>query len=116
MTVYNTAVKSIIHELIMNNTFDSELFYNLNFELTLQAKFVQRQDKMYTIEVHNRIEQIMSLFYFLGLWHGDDRDNVRKWSLKIIHLLTYGYFPLSLVAGALTDDNETVYFQELHQQ
>lgn len=62
---------------------------------------------MYTVKVHNRIDQIISMFYFIGLWHSKSRTMILNWFLKIWHLTVYGYYPFSLVMGALTCVNET---------
>lgn len=62
---------------------------------------------MYTIKVHKRIEQIISVFYFMGLWHDDRENNFRKWVFRIYHIVIYGYFPVSLIAEAFTSDNES---------
>lgn len=60
----------------------------------------------YNIKVPPRIEQIIYLFYLIGLWQDDNRTNFRKWVWKIFHLAVYVYYPVSLAVGALTNDNE----------
>lgn len=62
---------------------------------------------MYTITVPKRIEQIISLFHFIGYWRNDDGRDIRKWILQLWHLVTYVLFVLLLAAGAFTSDNET---------
>lgn len=63
---------------------------------------------MYSIQVPARINQIISVFYFLGLWQGDNGRVLRKRVSKILHLLVYMYCPISLVAEvAFKSDNVT---------
>lgn len=62
---------------------------------------------MHNITVHPRINQIISLFYFIRLWRF---DNVSDFSLtisKVVHLIVYVYYPVSLMAGAFINDNES---------
>ncbi len=62
---------------------------------------------MHTVEVHTRIEKIISLFYFIGFWHDENRSKLLNWILRSWHLVVYGYYPFSLVAGALICDSDT---------
>lgn len=61
--------------------------------------------KMYNIEVHNRIQQIISVFYFTGLWHDQNRTKFIKFILSVWHLALYAYYPISLIGGALSSAN-----------
>lgn len=61
---------------------------------------------MYNIEVPKRIHQIVSLFYFIGLWQAENVSDFRKWITKILFLVVFVYYPVSLAAGAFTNDNE----------
>lgn len=61
---------------------------------------------MFTIKVHKRIEQIISVFYILGLWHDQSRINCGKWNISVLHLVIYIYYPCSLVVGSLESDND----------
>lgn len=62
---------------------------------------------MYTIEVHSRIDQILSMFYFIGLWYDPNRHTIFKRILSIWHVALYAYYPFSLVIGAYQSDNDT---------
>lgn len=62
---------------------------------------------MYTVVVHNRIDQIISTFCLIGLWHDRNRTKFRRCILSIWHLAVYAYYPLSLAIGAHTSENET---------
>lgn len=60
---------------------------------------------MYTLKVPTRINQIFSVFYFIGMW-SVNQTNFRKWFLKTLYLIVYTYYPASIIAGACTNDNE----------
>lgn len=66
---------------------------------------------MYTVGIDRRIDQMISLFYYIGLWHDKTRIRILKWILTSWHLLVYGYYPFSLVIGALIceDHNEAIF-------
>lgn len=65
---------------------------------------------MYKVGVHRRLEQVISIFHFIGLWH-DDNDHSKnkylKWAKIIWHLTVYGYYPFSLALGALHCESDT---------
>lgn len=62
---------------------------------------------MYTIEVHIRIQSIINGFYFIGLWHDHNQNKFRKGFFKIWHIALFGYYPISLIGGAILSDNNT---------
>lgn len=69
---------------------------------------MQQGKKMFRIEVHNYIEQIISFFLRIGFWHRKQEDTVRgwrRWRLKIFYSIYYGLFPISSATGALISDN-----------
>ncbi len=76
-------------------------------EKTLQLAVIKQQHAMLTVEVHTRIDKLISMFYFIGLWHDENRSKLLRWILSSWHLIVYGYYPFSLVAGALICDNDT---------
>lgn len=61
------------------------------------------------------INHMMSLFYFLGLWHRDDEPTVRETMVKLFFSIYYFLFPMSVMGGGiLTDDkNESVFLVEI---
>lgn len=58
---------------------------------------------MNIIEVPPLINQIISVFYFMRLWR---RDHVSYFS-KLVQIVVYMYYPVSLMAAAFTNDDET---------
>lgn len=62
---------------------------------------------MYNIEVHKRVEQTISLFYFIGVWHDENRSDFHKWCLNIMHLLVCISYTTSVAVAAFTSDNIT---------
>lgn len=67
---------------------------------------------MYTIKVHNRVDQVISVFHFIGLWSNDNWTDFRKFSLRMWYLCSHVCLPMSLAAGAITSENwiETIFF------
>ncbi len=63
--------------------------------------------KMSNIEVPHRFNQIISLFHFIRFWRCDSISNFNSTISKIVHLIVYVYYPVSLMVGAFTNDNET---------
>lgn len=61
---------------------------------------------MPNIDVPPRIHQIISLFHCIRLWRSDDVSYSNSMISKILHLVVYIYYPVSLMAGAFTNDNE----------
>lgn len=61
---------------------------------------------MFKIEGHKQIDRIISVFYFIGLWHGN-RNVFCNWASKIWHIVVYVYYPIALLLGGLISDNET---------
>lgn len=62
---------------------------------------------MYNIKLPERINQIISVFHFLGLWQGNDKTIFRKKISRILNVVVYAYYPISLAAGSYFSDNET---------
>lgn len=62
---------------------------------------------MHTITVPRRINQIISLFYFIRLWRCDAVSDFSIMISRIVHLIVYIYYPVSLMTGAFTNDNES---------
>lgn len=60
---------------------------------------------MYFIEISNGINNIISLFYRLGLWHRGDEPTVKETRIKVFYLVYHLLFPISLMAGAITCDS-----------
>lgn len=60
---------------------------------------------MYIIEVHKQISQILSIFYFIGLWQKDDCSVLYKCAMKIWYTVLFGCYPLLLFIGVFTKDN-----------
>lgn len=60
---------------------------------------------MYSHQVHGVINQIMELFYRLGLWHHGDEATVKETTTKLFYFIFYLLFPISLIAGAITSNN-----------
>lgn len=61
---------------------------------------------MYFIEIPKEINYMMSLFYYVGLWHCGDKATVSETRIKFFFCFYYLLFPISLVAGAIASDNQ----------
>jgi len=66
---------------------------------------------MYNITVHRRINQVISVYYFIGLWHDDSFTVRRKLASNVWFIGIYGLFIMSMVGGAFkcVDDDESVF-------
>lgn len=60
--------------------------------------------KMYRVEVNNKINLAFSVFYKLGLWHRGAKATVQEIRLKFFYTIFYLCYPISLIAGAITSD------------
>jgi len=61
--------------------------------------------KMYTVKVHERINQITSVFYRMGLWHRGDKATVTATTIKIFYSIYYALFVISLLGGGIQSEN-----------
>lgn len=66
---------------------------------------------MYRVELHNRIDQIISIFNWIGFWHREDEPTVRQTRIKVFYSLYYLLFLASVIEGVFTSDtkNETLF-------
>lgn len=60
---------------------------------------------MYRIEVHRRIEQIISLFYYIGVWHKGSRTVFLEWCLKSFHLGLCIWHMITIFIGFFASEN-----------
>lgn len=69
---------------------------------------------MYRVDLHKRINQITSVFYWFGLWHQEDESNVRQTKIQIFYFIYYLLIPVSLLSGAVSNDNlvESIFLGE----
>lgn len=70
---------------------------------------------MYCIKIPKAITNIMSLFYRLGIWNGQEEPTVRETRIKFFYTVYYLSFPISLLVGAFTnnDTDESIFSAEL---
>lgn len=61
---------------------------------------------MHSIQTHNAIRQMISLFYRIGLWHKGDKATVKELAIKWFYCVYHILFPTSLLVGALKSDNQ----------
>lgn len=57
---------------------------------------------MYRVELSKTVIHLMSIFYFLGVWHRQDAATANQTVVKLFFLIYYSLFPISLIAGAIT--------------
>nr|QGW45377.1 odorant receptor 4 [Bradysia odoriphaga] len=57
---------------------------------------------MYSARIHKVIDQMISIFRRIGLWHGKDRPTARQLVLKSLYCIYYLSFMISLSLGART--------------
>lgn len=60
---------------------------------------------MYIIKVHEQINKIFSVFYFMGYWHNAPY-HFRNWGIKIIHFGIVGCFPISFIVSSCSEDKD----------
>lgn len=61
---------------------------------------------MSKIGIPKRINQIISIFYFIGLWHDDNYSNSRKLASNVWFLVAFVCYIISVAAGAVLSENE----------
>ncbi|XP_037027832.1 odorant receptor 94a-like [Bradysia coprophila] len=54
---------------------------------------------MYSTEIHKGITLLISLFYFIGIWHRGDRPTARELKTKIFYSIYHPLFIISIVVG-----------------
>lgn len=62
---------------------------------------------MHSIKLHSRVEQTITLFYFIGLWPSENRSSFSKWCLKIMHLVLPICYMISVLPASFDSDNIT---------
>lgn len=60
---------------------------------------------MFRVQVHKRINQMMELFYRLGLWHRGDEATGVETGIKLFYSIFHSLYTMSIMAGAITTDN-----------
>nr|QGW45416.1 odorant receptor 43 [Bradysia odoriphaga] len=70
---------------------------------------------MCLVQIDSVINQMVSLFYYIGFWHRGDEPTARELRTKYFYCCYYLLFVVSLVAGAFTSENEgeTIFLVEL---
>lgn len=62
---------------------------------------------MYSIEIHEGLQQIFTIFYGLGMWDIEKRRFFYQSGLKLFHFIYYLLFFLSIAVGAcITNNND----------
>lgn len=61
---------------------------------------------MYCIEIPTEINNIISLFYYIGIWHRGDKPTFKETRIKLFYCTYYLLFPISLMAAAIKSDNK----------
>lgn len=62
---------------------------------------------MYSIEVHQTIDRMITVFYFFGMWQNNNVSHFRSLCLRIWYLVVYGYVVLAIALGSIMTDNES---------
>lgn len=60
---------------------------------------------MYSIELHQGINEMMNLLRKLGLWHLRDKPTVRETRIKWFYSIYYSLLTISLISGAIKSEN-----------
>ncbi len=60
---------------------------------------------MFQIEVHRNIRQIIEFLYRIHIWHRQDEKSIGEWKWNLFYTIYYCLYPISFIAGALTNEN-----------
>lgn len=61
---------------------------------------------MFQVKLHNRINQITSCFFRMGLWHREVEATVTQTLIKWFYPIYFIFFPISLFASAASNNNK----------
>lgn len=60
---------------------------------------------MHSIEIHPTINQIIAIFYRIGIWHRGDSLTIKEFRIKLFYSVCYSLFFVSLAVKAITKEN-----------
>ncbi|XP_037033155.1 putative odorant receptor 71a [Bradysia coprophila] len=70
---------------------------------------------MYPVQIHPKIEKLISFFYRIGVWSGENEETGRGTILKIFYSLYFSLAVISVISGAFLSDNkdETIFLTQI---
>lgn len=60
---------------------------------------------MYVVELENGMSRLIKLFFAIGFWHRGDNPTLTQIVINTFYCVYYLFFPISLIAGAITNEN-----------
>ena len=70
---------------------------------------------MHSTRIHRVIDQLISYYRRIGIWHGEDTATVRQFRLKSICCIYYPFLFMSLSIGGITQEtlDESIFTVEV---